>query len=127
MNHGITLIQIAEALHGDRIYKDNPVALTKIWRESSKDSMSARSYYFRNNLWYLVSQLVQSFLTLADDVKINSFPYACSVIHFIAESFVTCIDGKQIFLIICQFCQRSTQRRRALKLHETDKHIRSTM
>ena len=110
-NEGKTLIQIAEALHGDRKYKDNTVALTKYGENQVKTACQLGLTFFRNNLWYL-SSVGKVFLSLADDVKYKFFSICMLRDPFYSRVFCNIYRRETNLLDYMSILSESTQRRR---------------
>lgn len=110
-NDGKTLIQIAEALHGDRKYKENPVALTKYGENQVKTACQLGLTIFRNNLWYL-SSVGKVFLSLADDVKYKFFSICMLRDPFYSRVFCNMYKRETNLLDFMSILSESTQRRR---------------
>lgn len=111
-NEGKTLIQIAEALHGDRHYKDNTVALTKYGENQVKTACQLGLTIFRNNLWHL-SSVGTVFLSLADDVKYKFFSICMLRDPFYSRVFCNMYRRETNLLDYMSILSKSTQRRRA--------------
>lgn len=110
-NDGKTLIQIAEALHGDRKYKDNHVALTKYGENQVKTACQLGLTIFHNNLWYLSSVGVV-FLSLSDDVKFKFFSICLLRDPFYSRVFCSMYKQETNLLDYMTILSESTQRRR---------------
>ncbi|OQC18133.1 MAG: hypothetical protein BWX72_00249 [Firmicutes bacterium ADurb.Bin080] len=54
-NPGMSLIEIATALHADNNYKDNTVALTKYGENHAKTALQLGLAIYKNELWYLTA------------------------------------------------------------------------
>lgn len=112
INEGKTLIQIAEALHGDKNYKNNTVALTKYGENQVKTASQLGLTFFRNNLWYLSSVGVV-FLTLSDDVKYKYFSICLLRDPFYSRVFCSMYKQETNLLDYMSILSESTQKRRA--------------
>lgn len=67
-NRGLTLTQIATALHSDLDYKNNLVALTKYGENQAKTAAQLGLAVFREELWYL-SAVGYVFIYLNEEVQ----------------------------------------------------------
>ena len=54
-NPGMSLIEIATALHADNNYKDNTVALTKYGENHAKTALQLGLAIYKDELWYLTA------------------------------------------------------------------------
>lgn len=111
-NDGKTLIQIAEALHGDRKYKDNHVALTKYGENQVKTACQLGLTVLRDDLWHL-SSVGSVFLTLADDVKYKFFSICMLRDPFYSRVICNMYRRETNLLDYMSILSESTQRRRA--------------
>ena len=110
-NNGKTLIQIAEALHGDRKYKDNYGALTKYGENQVKTACQLGLTVSRNNLWYL-SSVGTVFLSLTDDVKYKYFSICMLRDPFYSRVFCNMCRRETNLLDYMSILSESTKRRR---------------
>lgn len=111
-NDGKTLIQIAEALHGDRKYKDNHVALTKYGENQVKTACQLGLTVLRDNLWHL-SSVGTIFPSLTDDVKYKFFSICMLRDPFYSRVICNMYRRETNLLDYMSILSESTQRRRA--------------
>lgn len=111
-NDGKTLIQIAEALHGDRRYKDNHVALTKYGENQVKTACQLGLTVLRDNLWYL-SSVGTIFPSLTDDVKYKFFSICMLRDPFYSRVICNMYRRETNLLDYMSILSGSTQKRRA--------------
>lgn len=111
-NDGKTLTQIAEALHGNRVYKDNRVALTKYGENQVKTACQLALTVSRNNRWHL-SSIGKIFLSLSDEVK-NKFIAICLLRDpFYSRVLCSMYRRETNLLDYMSILSESTQKRRA--------------
>ena len=110
-HEGRNLMQIAEALHGDRNYKNNPIALTKYGENQVKTACQLGLAFFRDNLWYL-SSIGTIFLSLPDAVKYKFL--SLSLLRDPFYSRVLCDMHRQEINLLdyMSILSKSTQKRR---------------
>lgn len=67
-NKGLTLTEIATALHADNNYKDNTIALTKYGENQAKTAQQLGLVTFYKDLWYLTA-VGRTFPVLTKDIQ----------------------------------------------------------
>lgn len=110
-NSGMSLTKIAEELHGSKVYKTNPVALTKYGENQVKTACQLGLTLFRNGLWYLTA-VGKVFLDLSDNDQ-NKYLSIC-LLRDPFYSRVLCSMYRQETKLIdyMSILSESTQKRR---------------
>ena len=111
-NPGLSLTEIAIALHADNNYKDNNVALTKYGENQVKTASQLGLAVYRNELWYL-SAVGYVFSNTKDNVQ-NKF-LALNLLRdpFYSNVIVSLIKGDTYLKDFMGILSESTQKRRA--------------
>lgn len=111
-NPGLSLIEIATALHADNNYKDNTVALTKYGENQIKTAVQLGLAVYKNDLWYL-SAIGFIFCNLDVDAQRKYLATAILRDPFYSRVILSLLNKDTKLKDFMAILSESTQKRRA--------------